>query len=436
MDQPESATSPRNVRQVAPSDAAAPPDSSEWGVVAFDALAEAVYTVDTAGRITWANAAFERLTGYRLAEVQGQPSTRYYVPEAETLFVARRHLVSQGELVTPTLDTVLICHDGTQVPVELAVSSFGRADRPMGRLAVLRPRPTAAGTPGEVSQEAGRTMALDPSTVDAEAPVPPSARQCRWRRAWRGLPLLVGTVGLVATMLVWQALRHQEYRHVQQTVTTAATVMQHEIVTRLQTRVQALVHLARTWEQWGQPPQEEWAFLAALQIEHFPGYQVIAWIDPAWRLRWLVPLAGNEAALGLDATTEPRRRIALETARDQRTVTATRPFPLVQGGTGFAVYVPLFPSTGFAGVIGAAFRPSPFSIPSWPMSPPATVWLSALTRRRCTRVRLRCVRSRRPGNRSAISASMACPGACGCGRRRQYWCTSAPRCQPWSWGAE
>lgn len=45
-----------------------------------------------------------------------------------------------------------------------------------------------------------------------------------------------------------------------------------------------------------------------------------------------------------------------EAARDRQAVTATYPFPLAQGGRGLAVYVPLWPPDGFAGVISAAFR--------------------------------------------------------------------------------
>lgn len=221
----------------------------------------------------------------------------------------------------------------------------------------LDPLRTAAGASGTGPRQGGSAMVSAPSTADAGASVPPSALQCWLRRLWLGLPLLVGVGGLVATLVVWQTLVRQEHRHLQEIAAVVTTNVRHEVVAHLEARVRPLVRMVREWEQWGQPPEEAWAFRVGFNLEHFPGYQALGWVDPSWRLRWLAPVAGNEAALGLDAAAEPRRRVALEAARDQRAITATRPFPLAQGGMGFAVYVPLFAREGFAGVLSAVFRP-------------------------------------------------------------------------------
>lgn len=125
------------------------PRPPAWGTAALAALLEAVYLVDTAGRITWANPAFERLTGYPVAEVAGQPSVRYYAPEDEPLFLARRRLVYQGESVVPTLDAVFRHQDETLLPVELTVSSLLDGDHVVGRLTVLRARAAAPPVPGQ-----------------------------------------------------------------------------------------------------------------------------------------------------------------------------------------------------------------------------------------------------------------------------------------------
>ena len=61
-----------------------------------------------------------------------------------------------------------------------------------------------------------------------------------------------------------------------------------------------------------------------------------------FHVRWVEPLAGNEAALDLNLSFEPHRKNALLAARDSQTFTITKPIDLVQGGKGFLAYFPLY----------------------------------------------------------------------------------------------
>ena len=101
-------------------------------------LADAVYCVDPAGSVTFANAAFEAMTGYALADLQGTASIYLYVPEAEALFMERRRQVYSGATVSPYLETVLLRKDGSRLAVELSVSSLILEGQIAGRVAVLR----------------------------------------------------------------------------------------------------------------------------------------------------------------------------------------------------------------------------------------------------------------------------------------------------------
>jgi PAS domain S-box-containing protein len=91
-----------------------------------------------------------------------------------------------------------------------------------------------------------------------------------------------------------------------------------------------------------------------------PGYQAMEWVDKDFYVRWLVPLEGNEKAVGLNLAKEDRRRKALEIARDKKSMTLSQPIKLVQGGTGFLAYFPIFIDDKFDG-----FILSVFSIERW-----------------------------------------------------------------------
>ncbi len=79
-------------------------------------------------------------------------------------------------------------------------------------------------------------------------------------------------------------------------------------------------------------------------------------MDSTYRVRWIVPLASNEKAQGLDLGAEATRMLALEKARTLLVPTVTSPVDLVQGGKGFLVYIPLFAQGDFQGFILAVFR--------------------------------------------------------------------------------
>jgi sensor domain CHASE-containing protein len=73
-----------------------------------------------------------------------------------------------------------------------------------------------------------------------------------------------------------------------------------------------------------------------------PALQALEWVDPAFYVRWVVPLPGNEAIVNQPSAPEARRRQALDAARATREPAFTQAIELLQGGRGVLVYVPLF----------------------------------------------------------------------------------------------
>lgn len=170
----------------------------------------------------------------------------------------------------------------------------------------------------------------------------------------RWLPFLIGLVVFITTLWLWRAISAHEEQYIDHLVRNEATDVRNAITARLQSRILALVRMARRWESRGQPSQREWEAEAELTTSHFPGYQAIAWIDPWFFLRWATPLENEETEQELNLAFAERRRAAIEAVRNRREVTVTHTLEILPGAPGFFIYVPIFRGEQFNGIIAGA----------------------------------------------------------------------------------
>lgn len=165
-----------------------------------------------------------------------------------------------------------------------------------------------------------------------------------WQQSW--LPLLLGLVVTIAVLGLWQQLLVQEQLHVEQLVQQKVDAVEAELNRELSNRILILQRMAKRWQVSGGLTQSLWEADAASYIQDSYAYQAIEWVDPSQRVRWVVPLQGNETAQNFDLTQDFRRQVTLRVARDLRQPLLTRTLSLVQGKKGFLACVPLFIKTG------------------------------------------------------------------------------------------
>jgi PAS domain S-box-containing protein len=106
--------------------------------VVTESLNDAVYTVDLQARITFGNAALERLTGYPVQELIGRPSLELYTTGAVPALEERQRQRRSGESVPFHIETEMRRKDGTEVPVELSVAHLILEGQMVGRVIVAR----------------------------------------------------------------------------------------------------------------------------------------------------------------------------------------------------------------------------------------------------------------------------------------------------------
>jgi sensor domain CHASE-containing protein len=156
---------------------------------------------------------------------------------------------------------------------------------------------------------------------------------------WLPVPLALGV--FVASLILYFALNAKQQDDIADTVKTSAENVRNQLTVRLEARSRALNRMAKRWEFAGAQSQSAWEADATNYLHDFPDWQAVEWLDATHRVRWIVPLAGNEDKIGRDLTQEPVRKAALAQATGENQPIVSRIFTLFRGGLGFVVYVPI-----------------------------------------------------------------------------------------------
>ncbi len=170
------------------------------------------------------------------------------------------------------------------------------------------------------------------------------------------LPILFGLTIVIFTIFLWRGLNLEEDIKLKRRVESRVEIIKDKILSDIQLQILDLNRIASRWGHQGELRQLEWENDIHLHLNDYPVYQAISWVDAAFRVRWILPLKGNEKAVGLDLTFEKKRRQTLLKVKENRNVGITPVINLVQGGKGFNVYVPVYFGDNFGGLIGGLFR--------------------------------------------------------------------------------
>jgi len=167
--------------------------------------------------------------------------------------------------------------------------------------------------------------------------------------AW--LALLAGALMAASVIAVWYVINERAHQHID--LATEHSSQMNELLIRqdIDNRVSALERLARRWPTTGAAARADWEADAARYVTDMPGFQSVEWADASMHIRWIVPLAGNETQLGEEISQIESVREALVDVRETVDAVLTRPFELVRGGLGVAIFVPVTRDGQFDGVI-------------------------------------------------------------------------------------
>jgi PAS domain S-box-containing protein len=175
------------------------------------------------------------------------------------------------------------------------------------------------------------------------------------RGIWGWLPIPVGTVVAAASILLWYGLLASAEEQGATETTRIGAQLQATLTERIAIRVRSLGRMALRLEHRPDMPRAEWQADADAAVRQEKVYRAINWIDSTLHVRWVAPVEGNEAAIGLDLTADGPRRAAVEAALASHSPALSQPLNLVQGGEGFIACLPLYADGRLHGLLVGVF---------------------------------------------------------------------------------
>ena len=145
--------------------------------------------------------------------------------------------------------------------------------------------------------------------------------------------------GVIATSLIW---RLEQYRIQQWRAQASDTASEHAYA--LQRNIEhalSATQVLATLVRQGQGTISNFDEVAGSMLRLYPGVAELALV-PGGVIRNVVPLAGNEKAVGLDLLRDPAQRQEALLARNSGKLTLAGPLELVQGGIGVVGRQPVF----------------------------------------------------------------------------------------------
>ena len=163
---------------------------------------------------------------------------------------------------------------------------------------------------------------------------------------------------VLAALVVWR-WEGQQVEQERQRVAFLAQTYAGEVERNIQRALSATYPLAALVREQGGGPAD-FNTLAAQLLPYYPGAAALL-VAPAGVVSHIVPVQGNEAALGHDLLNDPGRFKEARLARDTGLLTLAGPFNLVQGGLAAAGRLPVYLGAAgtrerFWGLVGVLIR--------------------------------------------------------------------------------
>src|SRR5258708_25774720 len=129
------------------------------------------------------------------------------------------------------------------------------------------------------------------------------------------LPGVLGLSTVVLALIILQQLLTQQQAEVQASTNAQALLVKSKMESELKARVLPLELLRERWQASSHLDFAKMESDAVLALSGYHAYQAAEWVDPTFRVRWVVPHEGNEAEMGADLGSDQQQPAALQEAK-------------------------------------------------------------------------------------------------------------------------
>ena len=174
------------------------------------------------------------------------------------------------------------------------------------------------------------------------------------------IPIWVSSLGVfilcvLITQWMWYQFNQHQSAIFKSNFDFRATALKNNVQHYVNAQILALQRMAQRWEQDQGTDKTRWYADAKNYVADQPGLRTVEWVDNTYHVRWIEPLAGNEQAQDLYIMFNAEREKILTGAAEQKTITLTPVFQLVQGYQAFIAYIPIYYADHFDGFIVGIF---------------------------------------------------------------------------------
>lgn len=173
-----------------------------------------------------------------------------------------------------------------------------------------------------------------------------------------GFIFLIAVVVFVALYFVRRIALNQLQGELGKSAEVAAEQLKDRVETFISERIIALQGVGTFFENSTEVTEGEFSAFARATIEDVPGFQAIEYVTPDAIVAMVYPLEQNRREYRRDLSQSATERALLDKARETESVVLADPGPLIQGGLGFMVYVPVFKKERYEGCVRGVFRVS------------------------------------------------------------------------------
>lgn len=182
---------------------------------------------------------------------------------------------------------------------------------------------------------------------------------CAWHEngkvpLWLPLPVFVAMMAI--SLSVWQATITYQDQQAQILVRNEAHLIEQVTEQYMNEMSAALDRITGRWVASGGTPQKLWESDAHNYLNSYPTLLGISWINTHSLVKWVVSRVDHTKSLNFNIETEPRRAATLHHAINTRVPQVTETLELLDGGTGYIRYAPIYIGDHYAGAISAGFR--------------------------------------------------------------------------------
>jgi signal transduction histidine kinase len=164
-------------------------------------------------------------------------------------------------------------------------------------------------------------------------------KERRLLRPW--WPPIVASFGAAVTLLIWQAMLHHEHTQITGTVKLATYSVQADMISDIDVRIRGLIQIAKLWEIWKKPSQNEFRQHSTLFIGHHPGCLAIGWVGLDYKVRWIVPVDGDDAIRDSFSHFDEGQRKWLRQTLESRSTAVAPSFPAPHDQRYLPIWVPV-----------------------------------------------------------------------------------------------